>query len=161
LQLADFIVILTLLSYWKVLLVDGFENKGAEMSLGDFIKQLVAKLHKDGVKIPYEDERSWHELFFELKRSGVSNKPSFIGGLRFDWDGPFPKCQELSEFVHALHWNASVIAHNPAFDTITLQEEIAARWLERTKSLTTDETGFLNSVVESAKQKFEAALSVG
>lgn len=125
------------------------------MSLGDLIKQLVARLHTQKIKLPFEDESPWHELFFDLKKEpDLPGKPSFINDLRFDWDGPYPKCRELSEFLHALHWNASVSAHNPSFDTITLPTEIEKLWLERSNSLDSTTAEFLNHIVESAKARF-------
>ena len=74
------------------------------MFLGDFVEQLAANLQSKSIAMPFESEGPWHELFFDLKRTDQEGKPSFLESLRFDWDGPYPKCQELSEFFHALHW---------------------------------------------------------
>ncbi|MHC1729755.1 MAG: hypothetical protein AB9866_27750 [Syntrophobacteraceae bacterium] len=125
------------------------------MSLGDLIKPLVAKLHEQRVRLPGVDESLWHELFFDLKRTReLPGKPFFIEDLRFDWDGPYPNCRELSEFLHALHWNASVSAHNPGFETITLPPEIESLWLSRYSSLDSHTAAFLDYVVKSAKERF-------
>ena len=124
------------------------------MFLGDFVEQLAATLHKDNIAMPYEDERAWHELFFDLKQSHQEGKPPFLEVLRFDWDGPYPKCQELSQFLHALHWNACVDARNPHFDEITLQQGIADLWLRQADELDAPTKGFLTNAAARATEMF-------
>jgi len=127
------------------------------MALGDFVKELVALLHKDKVNIPFEDESPWHELFYELKKDPErAGSLMFFENLQFDWDGPYPKCQELSDFLHALHWNASVSALNPRFDSITLIDDIAELWIKRVDELTPEEKKFLYKALDEAKHKFIA-----
>ena len=122
--------------------------------LGDFVEQLAASLHAKNVPMPFEGEEPWHELFFELKGVNWEGKPAFLESLRFDWDGPYPKCQELSEFLHALHWNACVDARNPHFDKITLTQGIADLWLRRSESLDEQTKSFLASAAERAAGLF-------
>ncbi len=127
------------------------------MALGDFIKELVALLHNQNVSIPFENESPWHELFYKLKKDPErANSLAFFENLQFDWDGPYPKCQELSDFLHALHWNASVSVLNPSFDSITLLDDIAELWMKRVEELGDEEKKFLYKALDEAKQKFEA-----
>jgi hypothetical protein len=127
------------------------------MALGDFVKELVALLHKEKINIPFEDESPWHELFYELKKYPERAESfAFFENLQFDWDGPYPKCQELSDFLHALHWNASVSAQNPSFDSITLIDDIAELWMKRVDELADEEKKFLYKALVEAKHKFVA-----
>ena len=102
------------------------------MTLGDFVKRLVALLQSEDILMPFENEAPWHELFYKLKKErGVEGRPVFFDRLRFDWDGPFPKSLELSDFLHALHWNACVSAQNPKYDSITLPADIQKEWFKK------------------------------
>lgn len=126
------------------------------MYLGDFVEQLAAKLQQQNVPMPFENERPWHELFYRLKRESIHGGSGFFNELRFDWDGPYPKCAELSEFLHALHWNACVDARNPHFDRISLPEEIVKIWSERAEKLDETEKRFLSRSVQAAREDFGA-----
>ena len=117
------------------------------------MKELVTVLHFEQVTMPFENERPWHELFYELKHS--EKTPGFFERLRFDWDGPYPRSRELSDFLHALHWNASVSAKNPIFDEISLTDDIADLWKKRLDSLEPGMLSFLNAASQMAKKKFE------
>lgn len=101
-------------------------------TLGQFVKELTALLADQNIGMPFKNERSWHLLFYELKKDrGAPGRPAFLDEMQFDWDGPFPKSQELSDFLHSLHWNASVSAVNPHYDFITLPEEMKDIWMSR------------------------------
>lgn len=129
------------------------------MFLGDFVEYMAATLQKDEVRMPFENERPWHELFYDLKKTPEPGKPVFFSDLRFDWDGPYPKCSELSEFLHALHWNACVDARNPHFDTISLPKNIADLWSNRAGEIASEEKVFLSSAAAKAKSLFGAVKS--
>src|SRR5260370_8357021 len=124
--------------------------------LGDFVEQLAASLQQEGVAMLFENERPWHEFFYELKRTDCQGKPPFLNLLRFDWDGPYPKSSELSEFLQALHWNACVDARNPHFDKITLSKGIAEAWSGRAEQLDPLTKSFLEHSVGLAKELFNA-----
>lgn len=124
-----------------------------QQCLTDFVKHLVASLYHNHVSMPFENERPWHELFYELRRQG--EKPVFIEKLRFDWDGPYPHSRELSDFLHALHWNASVSANNPSFSEISLSDDIASLWTEEASELDAKDKSFLELTTKMAKAKFE------
>jgi hypothetical protein len=131
-----------------------------EMSLGDFIKELAALLHKRGVSMPFKNQRPWHLVLYDLKTApSAVGRPAFLDQLTFDWDGPYPKSRELSEFLHALHWNASVSVINPHYETITLTNEVAELWLNRyEQQLDPDTRTFLSAAAESAQKEFSKAL---
>lgn len=125
------------------------------MNLGDFVKQFAALLTEKKVRMPFKDERPWHIVFYELKKSrDVRGKPAFLETLFFDWDGPYPKSKELSRFLHALHWNATVSASNPHYDTIELPPEIADLWSARFDQLPREDQLFLEHAVECAQEEF-------
>ncbi len=125
-----------------------------EMSLGELVKQIAAAMQKASVAMPFKDEEPWHALFYQLKRRDAQGKPEFLAHLCFNWDGPYPKCQELTDFLQALHWNASVSAANPHYDTITLPNAVADLWSQETEDLPDGTKRFLKEAVSLAKQQF-------
>lgn len=127
------------------------------MTLGAFVKRLVALLQSERIIMPFENEAPWHELFYKLKREHkFRGRPAFFDSLRFDWDGPFPKSQELSDFLHALHWNACVSAQNPKYDRFTVSHEIVQEWLSAAKAEAENESEdfFFQHVKELAREAF-------
>jgi hypothetical protein len=126
------------------------------LSLGEFVKQLTALFEKSRIDIPFKNERAWHFLFYELKKNrNAIGRPAFFDELEFDWDGPYPKSQELSDFLHSLHWNASVSASNPHYETITLSKEVKNLWLSRYENLDQNSKQFFVSTLERAKTEFD------
>jgi len=129
-----------------------------EVSLGQFVKQIAALLQQRKVQLPFKNQRPWHLLFYELKSLPVAKgKPKFLDDLRFDWDSPYPKSQELSEFLNALHFTASVSARNPRFDIINVSPEVADRWA---KTAAYDDPAlrkFLDDAITLAEKEFAAA----
>ncbi len=99
------------------------------VTLGDFMKELAVLMADARLQLPLKDERPWHHLFFHLKQAtDIEERPAFLDSLVFDWDGPTPKCQELSEFLHALHWSAAVTANNPSYEAIQISKDVAELW---------------------------------
>jgi hypothetical protein len=128
-----------------------------ELSLGQFVKQLAALLQQKEVQLPFKNQKPWHVLFYELKKqSAAPGRPKFFDELTFDWDAPYPKCQQLSEFLNALHFTASVSARNPHFDVITLSPEVAERWAQSTDQDDPELKGFVHSAVVLAENEFAA-----
>ncbi len=109
--------------------------------------------------MPFKNQRPWHLVLYDLKKaSGAVGRPTFLDELTFDWDGPYPRSRELSEFLNALHWNASVSASNPHYETITLTNDVTKLWLNRYEHLDADTKNFLKKAVESAQKEFSKAL---
>lgn len=99
------------------------------ISLGEFVKQLTARIQENNdLRMPLRDDKPWHMLFYRLKKDSTSGKPAFFDDLQFDWDGPYPVCQELSEYVHTLHFTGCMSAGNPSYDQITLNSGLAKKW---------------------------------
>lgn len=100
----------------------------ADISLGEFVKQLTVRIHEKRVRMPFKDEARWHELFYSFKRDSHPGRPAFLDSLSFDWDGPYPRSEELSNYIHALHFTGCVAASNPSYDEISLNESLGKLW---------------------------------
>ena len=129
-----------------------------DLNLVTFVKQLAVKLNDENVQLPLRNQRVWHVLLYNLKKSAAPGKPAFLNDLWFDWDGPTPEAPDLADLLARLHWNASISAANPQYDTATLPAAIADRWRAQTPALDNEETAFLASAVDQAKQVFGAAI---
>lgn len=97
------------------------------VSLGDFVQQLLLQLSDS--ELPFRDERPWHELFYQLKIAPAERgKPQFLKDLLFDWNGAYPRSQELSEYLHGLHWTGCISASNPSYDRFKLSQGVGNQW---------------------------------
>lgn len=97
------------------------------ISLGNFVQQLLLQLGDD--ELHFKDERPWHELFYQLKTApDEPGKPRFLKDLFFDWNGMYPRSQELSEYLDGLHWTGCVSASNPSYDKFKLSREVGEQW---------------------------------
>ena len=120
----------------------------ADINLGEFVQQLL--LHLGERQLHFKDERPWHELFYRLKMDpDVPNKPHFFSELFFDWNGEYPKSQELSDYLHALHWTGCMDAANPTYDRIPLNQEVANLW--RTDQVDPDLDAFITNAARMAE----------
>lgn len=99
-----------------------------DISIGQLVEQIAVVRSDRGEALPLRDERPWHELFYHLKTQQDPARPKFFDSLDFDWDGPYPKSQDLSAFLQALHWNACVSAANPHFEQASLNPEVKGLW---------------------------------
>jgi len=128
------------------------------LSLGQFVKQLAALLQEKKIKLPFKDQRPWHLLFYELSKQPQKGRPNFFDDLVFDWDAPYPKCQELSEFLHALHFTANVSARNPSYDSITIDHDVAKRWAAGIGKDDPLLQGFVSTAVKCAEKEFTSQI---
>lgn len=97
------------------------------MTLGEFVQQLLVQIGDH--ELHFKHERPWHELFYGLKTGPEKpGRPRFLNNLFFDWNGEYPKSQELSEYLHALHWTGCMAAANPGYDRFKLNPEIRNLW---------------------------------
>lgn len=131
--------------------------KPAELTLGDFVKYLLALLQRDMVPLKLEDERLWHELFFALKRSseGHSGKPRSLSDLKFDWDGPYPKSQTLLRFIDGLSITGSVTCSSPGFTEHKIAAGLDKVWLASMEVLPANVRQFLNIALVMATERFQ------
>jgi hypothetical protein len=125
-----------------------------DISLGQFVKQVAGLLQAQSTPLPLKNQQVWHTFFYDLKQSKDPGKPTFFADLVFDWDAPYPKCHELSEFLHALHSTASVSAHNPRYEIMTVDEIIARQWSEAAKNDEPDLRGFVENAAKLASERF-------
>ena len=124
------------------------------MSLGQLVKVLAATLQKRNVELPFKEQRRWHELFYELKKEKEEGHPNFLDDLVFDWDGPFPRCSALSEFLNAMHFTGNVSGHNPRFDVVSLDSETVNLWLSELDNADDEQKGFIDYAAKKAKSEF-------
>jgi hypothetical protein len=97
------------------------------VTLGDFVQQLLLQMGE--LNLSFKDERPWHELFYRLKRGPEqAGKPNFLRDLFFDWNGEYPKCRELGEYLHALHWTGCMEAANPDYEGFKLDQRVGELW---------------------------------
>lgn len=126
------------------------------MTLGDFVEHLLVLLRKNGVVLPLKDKRPWHILFYELKwrTAGVSGRPEFLGEFQFDWDGPYPKSPELSEFLSALCLNGVVLASSPLFEEYKIPDNVFVILEKRYDMLEPEARQFLDTAYRMACEEF-------
>lgn len=122
------------------------------MSLGEFVKQLTVRMRNSDIKMPFKDERPWHVLLYDLTLSDLAPKPKFLGKLQFDWDGPYPRSRDLSDYLHGLHFTGCVSAANPSYGQITLDEDLAKVWAGQERSSDVDQ--FMTKVMSIAEKSF-------
>ncbi len=130
------------------------------MNIGDFVKQMVAELHTQGVAVPFYQEPEWHELFYKLKsESGGEHKPECIENLRFSWDGPYPKSAELGLFLRGLQSYARSPERTPweGRSGMQLSDEVVSHWLEQGKEANEGFKEYLQHALEEAKSFFTEA----
>jgi len=123
-----------------------------DISLGQFLEQLVLRFDRQKITMPLRDEKPWHLFFYNLKKSpGTRGKPAFLRDMLFDWNGPYPWSPELAEEINALHWTGCVSAANPQYDEITLKPTVRQVW--ETLRLDKDVSTFVDEAARIAAQQ--------
>lgn len=131
-----------------------------EVSFGEFVKYLVLLLQKNNIVLPFNRPEAWHHLFYRLKQSQeISGKPAFLEKLWFDWDDPYPKSPELSEYLHALCWTGTIETNSPRFDRYWLPKNMEKLWQEQYEKLDKTVKQYLYFTVEIAKEEFTKVIS--
>ena len=77
--------------------------------------------------------------------------------LRFDWDGPYPKSQDLSEYLQILHLNGFISVANPTYDTLSVDEDVR-KGIDKVRPAINDENleKFLDFSTREASQLFSS-----
>jgi hypothetical protein len=128
-----------------------------QMTLGDAVRQLALRMSDQNVKMPFKNEEPWHVLFFRLKHEARgAGRPQFLDRLRFDSDS-YPRCRELTEFLHGLHTTCNVCVPNPSYEEIALAPEITAAWQAAAGQLSAEQDEFFRQGLEIAKEEFPPA----
>lgn len=131
-----------------------------EMTLGDFVKYLVLLLQKAEIVLPFNNEVLFHELLYRLKKeNNIAGKPTFLEKLWFDWDGPYPKSPELSEYLNAICWIGVVETNSPRFDKYWLSKNMEELWQKQFEKLDEATKQYLNLVVDIAREEFKHTLN--
>jgi hypothetical protein len=125
-----------------------------EMAFGELVRILVATLYRDGVSLPFKSQEAWHLLFYSLKKQRARGKPRFLSDLVFDWDGYYPKCGELADFLNALHVTANISALNPKFETIAVDKDDADRWSQKINEYDQQTQTFVKKAADLARSQF-------
>ena len=121
-----------------------------DMSLGDFVQQILIQL--DANQVHFRDERPWHEFFYRFKSGPEqTGMPLFLKKLFFDWNGPYPRSQELSEYLHGLHWTGCLSAPNSAYDSFTLKSDVREIW--QNTEIEPELREFLNVAGDAARRE--------
>jgi hypothetical protein len=124
--------------------------RAEDMSLGDFVQQILVQLNDN--KLYFKDERPWHEFFYRFKTApDQKGKPRFLKALFFDWNGPYPRSQELSEYLHGLHWTGCLSAPNSAYDSFTLKSDVREIW--QNTEIEPELREFLNVAGDAARRE--------
>jgi hypothetical protein len=97
-----------------------------DMTLGDFVKQLTVRMEDEKLIMLFKDEAPWHLLFYRLKKAEARVKPAFLSTLRFDWDGPYPRCQELSDYLNSFR-------HCTGLEALWQQTQVTTELLSKMK----------------------------
>jgi hypothetical protein len=129
-----------------------------DVSLGEFITLLILQLDIKGVSMPFQNEEKWHRLFYKFKVGrSQSGRPAFMNKLRFDWDGPYPKSQDLSEYLQILHLNGFISVANPTYDTLSVDEDVR-KGIDKVRPAINDENleKFLDFSTREASQLFSS-----
>jgi len=67
-------------------------------------------------------------LFYRLKKADIPGKPAFFADLESDWVGRYPISQDLSDYIHVLHFTGCMSAGNPSYDALSLNKDLAEIW---------------------------------
>lgn len=126
-----------------------------DLSLGDAVRQLALLMTEKGLALPFKNEEPWHLLFYRLKdETKGKTQPEFLTKLRFDSDNRYPRCRQLSEFLHGLHTTCTAGVPNPSYEELILEGKMTALWQESGKSLEKSAVEFLNRALEIATEEF-------
>ena len=126
----------------------------ANISLGEFIRQLALKFADAGISMPFNDDQPWHELLYRMKNE-PGDKPHFFDYLIFDWTGPAPRSRDLAEYLNSLHRIGCLSAENPSFDKVEVEPNVKAIWQAEHPDNELDQ--YISRAVEDARELFPAA----
>lgn len=125
-----------------------------EMTLGEFVKYLAARLTENKTPMLFKEEAPWHFVLYRLHNEEFEGKPQFLSNLKFDWGGPFPKCKELSRYLQFLHSTACVGAMNPSYDEMVLKPDLEKLWFSELNKIGQPQQTFMGHAADLAAQEF-------
>lgn len=114
------------------------------LSLSELVARMLLFYHKQHPILPLEEIRRWHEGFYWLKKNvDVVGRPDLFQDLRFDFDGPYPKCQALEEVLDALFGFQIVIRARPEFRMYELSSDMKELWEQKLPPLNKEAQEFV------------------
>ncbi|HEX4021722.1 MAG TPA: hypothetical protein VHX63_11285 [Acidobacteriaceae bacterium] len=130
-----------------------------QLTLGGFIKQLAVLMQDADIKMSFKDDKPWHMLFYKLRGEFKSQGNTFLQSMQFDWDGPYPKSQDVSDFLQGLHWTGSVSALNPTYERIIVPDEVQKVWKAEGESLGDADRDLLLHGLAIARLEFRSSIA--
>ena len=124
-----------------------------DLVLGDVVRQLALLMEEKRIVLAFKNEEPWHLLFFRMKQE-LREGPGFLRRLRFDTDNRYPRCRELSEFLHALHTTCTAGVENPYYDELELDQSVTRVWKEAQQHLKPETKQFLSQGLQIACEEF-------
>jgi hypothetical protein len=123
------------------------------------MKQLAVRMREADMVMTLKDEKPWHMLFYRLREEYKSEDATFLQSMQFDWDGPYPKSQDVSDFLQGLHWTGSVSALNPTYERIIIPDEVQRVWKAEGEHLGEDDKALLTRGLEIAQIEFSSLIA--
>lgn len=125
------------------------------LSLDECVAYLIVLLQKDNVRLPLQNYKPWHLLFYKLKKSEeILVKPDFFDDLSFDWDKSYPESPELSAFLHFLGIAGIIVSDSPKYENYRITEVTIILLEQKIEELDEETRQFLNTATDIAKQEF-------
>lgn len=135
-----------------------------ELGLGDCVRYLLVLLQKNNISFSFRDSSGlsrWHLLFYKIKKTQTaSRKPVFFQNLFFDWDGPYPECQDLAHFLHVLCVHGCVVTTSPSYEPWWVPENMVALWAQQLEGLDPETKRFLDEALILAREEFTRGKTV-
>jgi hypothetical protein len=125
-----------------------------QLSLGDVVRQLALLMRENNLVIAFKNEAPWHILFYRLQNQTEPPRPRFLDHLRFDSGARYPRCRELSEFLHGLHTACAVDVANPSYEEMIIPEDVISDWRQEHERLPKRSKNFLAAGLDIAKTEF-------
>ncbi len=113
------------------------------LTLGGYVKQLAVRMQDANMVMTFKDDRPWHLLFYRLREEFKAQGSTFLQSMEFDWDGPYPRSQDVSDFLQGLHWTGSVSALNPSYEKIIVPDDVHKIWKTEGGNLGKDDEDLL------------------
>jgi len=130
-----------------------------QLTLGGYVKQLAVRLQDAGIVMTFKDDKPWHMVFYRLHEELKSKAPTFLQSMQFDWDGPYPRSQDVSDFLQGLHWTGSVSALNPSYERIIVPNEVHQVWKAEGGRLEDTDNALITRGFEIAQNEFRTPIA--
>jgi len=124
------------------------------MTMGDFVQHLLLFLHRDEENLRLHEMEHWHKLFYQLhKLPPEPGRPPFLDKLFFAWNGPYPSCDDVAEYLRRLHLLGFIVCDSPGYRKYWLPEKTVQSWQREHDRLGAREREFLSKAALMAKRE--------